>query len=265
MHSVTSKDGTSISYVKQGTGPAIVLVDGALCDTRSGITPRLLPVLSQHFTVYAYDRRGRGNSGNAPVYSIQNEIDDLSAIMREAGGAPFVCGFSSGAALAFYAAAAGLKPAKLILYEAPFTVVTDDDPKPPHDAVAVLEDMVTRKKNKQAVDYFMKDLIGMPGIVVTLMNLIMRKNMKASWAIAHTLPYDIRIMDQTKFRTPTDAARNISVPTLVMYGDKTPKKLANGSTALAAAIPGSTLVALPKTSHMDNPVTLTRELVSRLL
>jgi pimeloyl-ACP methyl ester carboxylesterase len=77
MDKVISKDGTSIAFDKAGKGPALVLVDGAFCFREYGVTPKLVPILSGFFTVYSYDRRGRGDSSDKEPYSIDNAIEDL--------------------------------------------------------------------------------------------------------------------------------------------------------------------------------------------
>ena len=87
MSRVTSKDGTSIAYERSGNGPALILVDGALCSRAFGPSPKLAPLLARHFTVYAYDRRGRGESGDTQPYSPAREVEDIAALIEEAGGA----------------------------------------------------------------------------------------------------------------------------------------------------------------------------------
>ena len=101
----TSSDGTTIAYTKLGSGPPLILVDGAFCYRENGPSSKLVPLLAEHFTVFAYDRRGRGASGDAPVYAIENEVDDLRSVVREAGGSAFAVGISSGGALALQAVA----------------------------------------------------------------------------------------------------------------------------------------------------------------
>src|SRR5579871_5689695 len=123
MPTITSKDGTSIAYEQSGQGPALILVDGALCHRAFGPMRPLAAKLASHFTVYAYDRRGRGESGNTLPFAVEREIEDIAALIAEAGGSAFVYGISSGAALAFEAARQ--LPAaitKLALYEPPYTV-----------------------------------------------------------------------------------------------------------------------------------------------
>src|SRR5215469_2649902 len=97
---VTSQDGTTIAYTKLGSGPPLILVDGAFCYRENGPASQLAPLLAQHFTVFAYDRRGRGASADAPVYTIEREVEDLRSVVREAGGSALAVGISSGGALA---------------------------------------------------------------------------------------------------------------------------------------------------------------------
>jgi pimeloyl-ACP methyl ester carboxylesterase len=119
---VRSKDGTPLACERIGSGPALILVDGALCSRAFGPMPKLAPLLAQRFTVFFYDRRGRGDSGDTKPYARAREVEDLEALIMEAGGAAFVLGLSSGAALALEAAASRLNIAKLALYEPPFMV-----------------------------------------------------------------------------------------------------------------------------------------------
>src|SRR2546428_67327 len=99
-----------------------VLLDAAFCSRSFGPMPKLAPLLAQHFTVFMYDRRGRGDSGDTAPYAVEREIDDLDAVIREAGGSAFVYAMSSGAALALEAGASRLDITKLALYEPPFMV-----------------------------------------------------------------------------------------------------------------------------------------------
>src|SRR5256714_4129676 len=121
MHVVTSKDGTKIAYDKQGEGPAVILVAGALCARLSWSGPQLSKLLAPHFTVYNYDRRGRGDSGDTKPYAVAREVEDIEALIDEAGGAAYLYGHFSRAALALEAALKLVnKVKKLAKYEAPF-------------------------------------------------------------------------------------------------------------------------------------------------
>src|SRR3954471_13799106 len=125
---VRSADGTAIAYETTGEGPPLILVDGALCSRDSGPSRPLAEQLSGSFTVYTYDRRGRGESGDTAPYAVEREVEDLQAVIEAAGGSAHVSGSSSGAALARGGARRGLRIDKLALYEAPFIV---DGSRPP--------------------------------------------------------------------------------------------------------------------------------------
>jgi len=117
-----SKDGTPIAFERIGNGPPVILVDGALCYRGMGESGQLAAFLAPYFTVFTYDRRGRGGSGDTSPYAVEREIEDIAALLSEAGGAAFLWGMSSGAVLALEATnrLRGIK--KLALYEAPFIV-----------------------------------------------------------------------------------------------------------------------------------------------
>ena len=121
MKNVMSRDGTSIGYDQAGAGPALIIVYGAMSTRSSGSRPELVTLLAPHFTVYSYDRRGRGDSGDTPPYAVDREIEDIEAVISEAGGTAFLYGHSSGGCLALEAARKlGGKVPKLAVYEAPY-------------------------------------------------------------------------------------------------------------------------------------------------
>ena len=129
MEKVISRDGTPIVYEKSGEGPAVILVTGALGLGTDPMFRDLAELLAPHFTVYNYDRRGRGESGDTLPYTVEREVEDIEAIIDEAGGSASLYGLSSGATLALEAA--NILPGKvkkLAMYESPFIV---DDSRPP--------------------------------------------------------------------------------------------------------------------------------------
>src|SRR5262245_23799820 len=138
MSIARSSDGTAIAFDRTGAGPALILVGGAF--QHRAIDPRtahLAALLAPHFTVFHYDRRGRGASGDTPPYAVEREVDDLAAVIHAAGGPASIFGMSSGGALALEAANRGLAIAKLALYEPPF-IVDDSRPPLPQDYMAQL-------------------------------------------------------------------------------------------------------------------------------
>jgi len=259
MNTVVSRDGTRIAFDRTGSGPALILVDGALCYRASGPAGPLAAALADRFTVYTYDRRGRGDSGDTPPYDVAREIEDLDALIHEAGGSACVFGQSSGAALALEAAArhggsrigdCG-KITRLALYEAPFIV--DDTRTPlPDDFLARLNVLVAMNRRGDAVKLFLS-LVGVPSIFIALMPLM------PAWrklkAVAHTLPYDITIVGPHQRGRPLSRTEwaGVDVPTLVIDGGKSPVWMRNATRALADAGPGAAHRTLPGQMHMLKP------------
>ncbi|GAA4616837.1 alpha/beta hydrolase [Actinoallomurus liliacearum] len=245
---VLSADGTPIAFARVGRGPAVILVDGALCHREFGPMGKLAEELKSRFTVYTYDRRGRGQSGDASSYDPAREVEDLAALIEEAGGSALVGGVSSGAALALEAARRGLPISRLALYEAPFIV--DDSRTPvPDDYVADLERAIAAGRPGDAVRRFMR-VVGMPAVMAALMRFM------PGWSklkkVAHTLPYDASFVDEFMKGRPLPAGRwaSVAVPTVVIDGGKSPAWMRNANAALSAAIPGSAHRTLPGQTHM---------------
>ena len=244
MSEVLSKDGTAIAFDKSGNGKPIILVDGALCSRSFGPLPKLARLLAPHFTVLNYDRRGRGKSGDTPPYAVEREVEDIEALIGEAGGSASVFGTSSGAALALAAAASGLNIRKLALYEPPF-VAGESDHGPPADSEAQLKRLIAEGRRGDAVKFFMVDMVGMPAIFACVMRLLpIWPKLKA---VAHTLPYDAAVMGD--FSLPRKRAASVTVPTVVIGGEKSPVALRNAASAVAEAIPGARRLTLKGQTH----------------
>src|SRR4051794_24934517 len=190
MGTVRSADGTDIAYETRGGGPPLVLVDGALCSRSMGGMSKLAERLAEHFTVYTYDRRGRGESGDSPEYAVEREVEDIQAVIGVAGRSTGLYGISSGAALALEVARTGSGVERLALYEAPFIVDDSRDPLPA-DYLETLEGHLAAGRRGAAVEQFLR-FVGMPGFFLAVMRRtpIWRK-LKA---LAPTLPYDARIV-----------------------------------------------------------------------
>lgn len=258
MNDVHSKDGTSIAFDRSGDGPPIVLVLGALND-RSAAAP-LTAALAPRFTVYAYDRRGRGTSADTPPYAVDREVEDIHALIVEAGGSAFVFGHSSGAVLALEAAARGLAITKLALYEPPF-IIDDSRPPLPEDYVAQLEELMSSGRRGDAVAFFMTKGVGLPVEVVDQMrNAPMWPAMEE---LAHTLAYDGIIMVETMSGTalPTEWTTSVTVPTLVMDGRESPAWQRHAVQALADILPHAQRRSLEGQDHGAAPEVLAPLLV----
>lgn len=245
MKTVSSKDGTTIAYDETGSGPALILVGGALSFRNFSGAIELAQLLSADFTVIRYDRRGRGDSGDAKPYAVEREIEDLAALVKAAGGWAYVYGMSSGAALAIIAATKVPEIKKLALYEPPFVAVNPHGKMPPPNCRDELQRIVDADDRSGAIRYFITKIMGAPAFVVWIMRLL--PFWKKLRAVAHTLPYDMAIMDD--FSLPQKIAASVRVPTLVLGGEKSPESLRLAVKATADAVPGAKAVFLPKQSH----------------
>jgi pimeloyl-ACP methyl ester carboxylesterase len=245
MSKVLSKDGTAIAFDKLGHGQPVILVDGALCSRAIGPLPNLAKLLASRFTVFNYDRRGRNESGDKAPYAVQREVEDIEALIAEAGGSASVFGTSSGAALALAAAANRANIKKLALYEPPFVAGRRVGRSAPPDSEAQLRRLVDQGRRADAVKFFMVDMVGMPAIFTYIMRILpVWPKLKA---VAHTLPYDAAVLGD--FSLPRERAASVAVPTLVMGGEKSPVELRGAVDAVAQAIPGAKLQMLKGQTH----------------
>jgi pimeloyl-ACP methyl ester carboxylesterase len=253
---VVSRDGVSIAYSRVGSGEPVVLVDGALNDRAlNGPNPRLAKVLAAQFTVFTYDRRGRGRSGNTGPYAIEREIEDLEAIIDAAGGSAYVYGISSGGALALEAAARLTSIRRLALYELPF--VTDDSRKPvPVDFAQHLAELVESDRRAEALRYFFTAGVALPAAMVRLMRFMPAWSKLA--ALAPTLPSDAQVIRGTGSGGPLPAERwpNATVPTLVIAGGKSPAWMRNAMRTLARVLPNAGYRTLERQTHIVKPKAL---------
>lgn len=258
MKKVYSKDGTPIAFDRSGEGRPVILVSPALGD-REGTAP-LAALLAPHFTVFNYDRRGRGDSGNTAPYAVEREIEDIQALVTEAGGPAFVYGWSSGAVLAIEAAASGLAIAKLALYEPPFIV--DDSRAPvPEDYVARITRLVAAGRRGDAVEFFMTKAVEVPAEFVAQMRN--SPIWSAMEDLAHTLPYDGAIMGNNMVGKPLRAKHwaSVTAPALVMDGGKSPAWMHNAAQAVADALPNAQRRTLEGQDHGADPAVLAPVLV----
>jgi len=245
---VRSQDGTIIAFERKGNGPPLIVVDGALCRRAFGPSARLAARLAPHFTVYTYDRRGRGQSGDTLPYAPARELDDIAALVREAGGHARLLGLSSGAALALQAAADVRGIERVVAYEPPY--VDDAGTRGGDRYEGALQRLVADGNRGGAVKYFMKDMVGVPAAVVLVMRLMPWIWRKLE-GVAHTLPYDAAVM--TGFRIPRERLASITVPVLLMNGSKTDPRLRDAARAIAETIPGARYRELAGQTHNVNP------------
>jgi pimeloyl-ACP methyl ester carboxylesterase len=247
MTRVTSKDGTSIAYDRRGGGPAVILVGGALTD-RSENAP-LAAELAEQFTVINYDRRGRGDSGDTLPYAVERELEDLEALIAEAGGSAHLYGVSSGGGLALQAAAAGIAIDKLAVYEVPLGWPA------PADAEQ-LGALLAEGRRGDAVELFMRTAGSSEEMIVSARNSPIWPGLEA---VAHTLAYDAACMGNG--HPPTARFATITRPTLVATGGASPDSFVGGggdffeqaADAIAASIPQAQRQTLEGQGHVADP------------
>jgi pimeloyl-ACP methyl ester carboxylesterase len=238
-HRVTSRDGTSIAFERVGAGPALVVVDAA--GNYRDFRPLRAPVerLAEHFTVHLYDRRGRGASTDTPPYAPEREVEDLDALIAEAGGSAFVYAASSGCLLALHAAAAGLAIPRLALFEPP--IEPREAPEGESAFTRELAELVTAGRRREAVEFFHRG-IGVPDEVIDQMTPPVWAALEA---VAHTLVYDSVISDATSL----SLIRKVTVPTLVVDSQGSGGELTGMAATVAAALPDGTARGLPGGWH----------------
>ncbi|MFD4441707.1 alpha/beta fold hydrolase [Nocardia sp. NPDC058519] len=244
MRIATSKDGTELAYDVSGDGPALVYITGATCFRRFRPIVADVGVFATEFTVYNYDRRGRGDSGDVLPYAIEREVDDIEAVVDAAGGRAILYGHSSGAALALEAAAR--MPDKLdrvVIYDAPY--VHDEAERASYAELAEkVRALLDEGNNARALKTFLHG-IGMPRAFVALLPLF--PGWRTMKALAPTLMYDIGI---TEVLPPVERFENIGVPVNVVVGAKNPPGMHQVARELAAAIPHATHRVLAGQDHM---------------
>ena len=245
MKQVQSADGTTIAYDQIGKGPAVILVDGALGSQADGFLVPLATGLSPHFTVITYDRRGRGESTDMQPFALEREIEDIEALINEAGGEAFLYGISSGAALALEATIKlGHKVKKLALYEPPYN---DDETArlALRNYKQQLAEVLAEGRKGDALALFMM-LVGMPP---EHLEGARKLPMWPMWeAVAHTLPYDAAALGEDG-SVPTEKAARVPVPTLVMDGSASFPFMNTTAVALAKAIPNGEHRTLEGQTH----------------
>ncbi len=254
---VTSADGTSIAVDRHGGGPAVVLVHGAFTGRGHPVMAGVAQGLAPWFTVFDYDRRGRGASGDTQPYAVEREIEDLAAVVAAAGGQAMVFGGSSGAALALEAAVRMPSISKLALWEPPYHV-DPGAPELPGDFAGRLGDLVRRGRRGDAVELFMTAAAETPVETVAAMRA------GPYWGemeqLAHTLAYEAAVMGPGS-ALPAARFAGLDRPALVLNGELSPSWMAGAGRAVAASVPGAAHRILEGQTHQVASGALVPELL----
>jgi pimeloyl-ACP methyl ester carboxylesterase len=250
--SVRSADGTTIAFERSGSGPALILVDAAGGYREFGPMRSLASVLAADFTVYAYDRRGRGESGDTPPYAVEREVEDLAALIDDAGGSAFVHAYSSGGLLALHAAASGLAIPKLALMEPPINA-TEEERSAGLRLMAELTELLEAGRRGDAAEHFNRS-IGVPAEMIEGMR--QAPFWPAFEAAAHTLVYDCVLGSATSL----ELLSAVKVPTLVLDSQGSSEDLTGFASAIVAALPNGSHRSLPGEWHGVSEEVLAPEL-----
>lgn len=255
MYSILSTDGTRIAFDRRGSGPSVVLVDGALCNRSYGPMIGLPGLLADGFTVLSYDRRGRGDSGDRSGYAVEREIEDLGCLLADCDGPVSVFGHSAGGALALRAVAAGLPISRLALYEPPYGVGDEAHRNALREYPARLAYLLAAGRPEDAVELFLR-LVDVPPEVIAMLRRTSR------WAIlrelAPTLAYDSAVLDQQRLAgaLPLDLLARIDVPALVLAGGASSAAMRDTASRLSVAMPDAEYRTLHHQVHDVDPAVL---------
>lgn len=240
LEHVTSSDGTTLGVWRSGTGPTLVLVHGTTADhTRWS---RVAPLFSEHFSVYAMDRRGRGASGDSPVYSPEQEGRDVAAVVKHVPRPWNLVGHSFGA-LCSLEAALLVELDHLVLYEPPLPVGIQITSK---DTIAKLDDLIARDRREDALVVFFREVVRAPEQQVEMLRA------QPSWpsrvAAAHTVLREVRL--EHSYHPDLERFRRLDAPTLLLLGGESPPFLRAATERLHAVLPNSRIHEIAGQSHL---------------
>ena len=247
---VLSEDGTRIAFSRTGDGPVLILVEPAGHYRDLTAFDGLVSLLAASFTVYTYDRRGRGQSGDTLPFKPGREVEDLAALVREAGGSAFAYGHSSGALLALYAAANRVPFAGLVLLEPPLNT---ENPGQPDPLTGQLATLIEAGKKAEAVEHF-HAAIGVPEEMIDGMRGTDRWDKMVG--IAQTVVYDCLLSEAI---TPAVLGK-VAVPVLVLDSEGSTDNLTSWAATAAQLIPDARHKSLPGEWHMVAPDLIAAEI-----
>jgi pimeloyl-ACP methyl ester carboxylesterase len=243
MDRITSRDGTSIAYHRSGAGSPLVLIAGTGAANPVAWTA-VIPALEEGFTVHAVDRRGRGHSGDGPIYAIEREFEDIAAVVDSTGEPADLLGHSFGGLCALEAALLTPNLRRLVLYE-PWI------PNPGVQAYPVgfidrLERLLAAGDREGVLTTHYREDAGLTAQEV--------EQLKSSpaWterlAAAHTLPREMRA--EESYRFDAERFRGMHTPTLLLLGGDSPQLFKETTATLDAALPNSRVAVMAGQLHI---------------
>ena len=242
MGKILSKDGINIAYQKSGAGPPLVLVHGT-----GGAYKRwspVLPALEKQFTIYAVDRRGRGESGDTSCYAIEREFEDVAAVVNAIGAGVNLLGHSYGGLCSLEAALLTPHLRSLILYEPPLPIPGESIY--PEGVIDRLEALLNAGDRAGVLTTFMREVVRMPAHELELFQA--SPAFPARIAAAHTLPRELRAHESYRF--DPERFKHLTVPTLLLVGGDSPAFFKAAIETLHATLPNSRIVVLAGQQHI---------------
>ena len=241
METVMSNDGTTIAYERTGSGSPLVLVHGTSA-SHTRWSP-ILPALAAAFTVYAVDRRGRGESGDADCYAFKREFEDIAAVIDSIGEPVDLLGHSYGAICALEAALLTVNIRRLVLYEPPIPV--SGTLAEGGETAERLEGILAAGDREGVVTTFMREYVGMPEEVFVTFRETPAWPVRV--AAAHTLPREVRAQQQ--YRLDSHRFTELTTPTMLLLGGASPQSFKDAVDVVDTALPDSRIVDLPGQHH----------------
>ena len=240
METARSKDGTAIAFERSGAGAALVLVHGTTAD-RTRWAP-IVPALAGRYTVHAVDRRGRGESGDAPAYVMAREAEDIAAVVESIQGPVYVLAHSYGSLCTLEAALVTDRIARLVIYEPP---IPTGLPIYPPGVIERLEALLARGERASLIETFFREVVRVPPDEMEMLKRL--PNWPARVAAAHTVPRELRADEEYVFEPARFAA--LRTPTLFLLGGDSPAFLKKATEAAHAAVHGSRIEILAGQQH----------------
>jgi pimeloyl-ACP methyl ester carboxylesterase len=256
---VASSDGTVISVRRSGSGPALILIHGTSADHQRWLP--VMPRFEQHFTVYAMDRRGRGDSGDAPDYDLLREAEDVAAVVDAVGEPVLVLAHSYGAICGMEAARLTDRIARLVLYEPP---IPTGLPMYPPGIPDRMQALIDNGEAEAALEVFFREVVRMPAHELDAFRRLPMWERRIR--LAPTIPREVAVDRLYRFKPAAFA--DVQVPTLLLLGSDSPPLFREAVEVVDAALPNSSVVLLQGQQHiaMDtDPELFVREVLRFLL
>lgn len=241
METVISTDGTPIAFWREGSGPPLVLVHGGLCDHFAWFF--VAPLLARKFTVYTFDRRGRGGSGDTQPYAAEREHEDIAALLKAIGEPAHLLGHSAGGIVALQAAERRHDLRSLILYEPGF-IVDGARELPGPEILVQMQSALAAGNREAALRIAMREAVGATD--ADFAALAEGPGWTRLLAVAGAIPNDWALWQQT---FSAEKVRGLRTPTLMLMGSSSPAWLRKGTEVICAALPNARLVVLPGQGH----------------